>query len=143
MRIDPESYRRSLAGPPSRSSRWVTDLAEWRQARHVATALRKSCAGRAWFLSAVAALDRRGRPVVRVYLRWTPDNLPNVLPVRWDGVPVFLRQPSGRDLDMRDVVKPKGDRRDSEAARGPGDEASHGVPGALVLQFPPARGKRS
>jgi hypothetical protein len=69
--------------------------------------LAKSCAGAAWFVAARPALGLRGGPVVRVFLRWIPDKLPTIFPVRFNGAPVVLRQPSGRDLYMRDVVRPK------------------------------------
>jgi len=106
MRITPDSYRRSQA-PEPRSSRLLTDLAEFRQARRSAAALRKSCEGVPWFVAARAGLDRRGHAVLRVFVRFTPSKpWPVLLPVRWDRVPVVLRNPSGEDIDMRDVVRP-------------------------------------
>jgi hypothetical protein len=127
MRIDPETYSRSFEGPPPRSSPRVVCLAEWLRAQCSAQALAKHRAGTAWFVAARAALNRRGRPVVLVLLRWTPSNLPTVFPVRWDGIPVVLRQPSGRRLDMREVV--------SNEAPSPRDDTTCRHAGKL-LQFP-------
>jgi hypothetical protein len=107
LRIDPESYRRSMEGPPSRSSPRVTDLAEWREARRAALGLERWCVGTTWLVRARAGLVREGQSVVRVDVRWKPyEPLTTVLSVHFNGVPVVVRGPSG-DLDMRDVVRPK------------------------------------
>ena len=123
-----------MRGPRPRSSRQITDLAEWRCARRSAQALAKSCAGSGWFVGARAVLGRRGHPVVRVLLRWTPENLTTIFPVRWDGVPVVLRQPSGRDLDMRDVAARRKAHVTSVKAASSGEEVSM----AEVIPFPRA-----
>lgn len=141
MRLDPKTYARSLVGSPSHSSCTVMDLAEWRQACRVAEAARKSYAGRRWFITARPALGRRGRPVVLVILRWKPDNLPAIFPVRWDYVPVVLRPPTGSDDYVSDLVKatsagtqPEGD--------GPSVANTSAAISAVVIQFPLRGGGR-
>lgn len=135
MRLNPKTYARSLVGTPSRSSCTVTALTEWRQACRVAEAARKSYAGRQWFITARPALGRRGRPVVLVILRWTPEVLSSIFPVRWDYIPVVLRLPAGPDIDMREVVRPAGAGPQPEGD-GPSVADTSAAISAVVIQFP-------
>ncbi len=61
---------------------------------------------------------------MRAFLRWTPDGLPAIFPVRWDGVLVVLRLPRGGDVYVRDAVRPRHAKaRQGDGGSGAGDDS--------------------
>jgi len=125
-----------MEGPPPRSSPRVTDLGEWREARSAAEALGKWGAGHPWFLLSRPGLGREGRPVVRIFLRWTPEEpLATNFPVRFNGVPVVLRRPwpSGEDIYLCDLAAPTAASKEV-VATSPGEVSTKEAPNGSVIE---------